>query len=73
MSAVFTEYAELIVKVNETRPREGVTFDGLAHGIGGLEFVGKAEQVQATIVVFVVDGDDVARRGCRASTTRPSK
>ena len=50
------EYAELIVKVNETGPGEGVTLDGLAHGIGGLEFVSKAEHVQTTIAVLVVDG-----------------
>ena len=60
MSAVLTEHAELVIKVNETRPREGVTFDGLAHGIGGLEFVGNAEHVQVTMAVLVVDGDDVA-------------
>ena len=53
MSAVLTEYAELVVKVNEAWPGEGVTLDGLAHGIGGLKFVGKAEHVQATIAVFV--------------------
>ena len=60
LSAMLTEYIKLVVKVNETRPREGVTLDGLAHGIGGLEFVGKAEHVQTTIAVLVVDGDDVA-------------
>ena len=60
MSAVLTEYAKLVVKVNEAWPGEGVTLDGLAHGISGLEFVGKAEHVQATIAVFVVDGNDVA-------------
>ena len=57
---MLTEYAELIVKVNETGPGEGVTPDGLAHGISGLEFVSKAEHIQATIAVLVVDGDDVA-------------
>ena len=60
LSAVLMEHAELIVKVNETGPGEGVTLDGLAHGIGGLEFVGEAEHVQTTIAVLVVDGDDVA-------------
>ena len=60
LSAVLTEHAELVVKVNETGPGEGVTLDGLAHSIGGLEFVGKAEHVQTTIAVLVVDGDDVA-------------
>ena len=60
LSAVLTEHTELVIEVNEAGPGEGVTFDGLAHGIGGLEFVGKAEHVQATISVLVVDGDDVA-------------
>ena len=53
------EHAELVIKVNETGPGEGVTLDGLTHGIGGLEFVGEAEHVQTTIAVLVVDGDDV--------------
>lgn len=33
--AVPFEYAIFVVNVNETRPREGVTLNGLAHGIGG--------------------------------------
>ena len=60
MSAMFTEYAELVIKVNEAGPGEGVTLDGFAHGIDGFEFVGEAEHVQTTIAVLVVDGDDVA-------------
>ena len=43
------EHVELIVKVNKAGPRKGMTLDGLTHGICGLEFVGKAEHVQATI------------------------
>ena len=54
LSAVFTEYSELVIKVNETGPRKGVTLDGLAHGIGGLEFVGEAEHVQATITILFI-------------------
>ena len=60
LSAVLMEHAELVVKVNEAGPGEGVTLDGFAHGIGGFEFVGEAEHVQTTIAVLVVDGDDVA-------------
>ena len=60
MSAVLTEHTELVIKVNETKPGKSVTLDGLAHSIGGLEFVGEAEHVQTTIAVLIVDGDDVA-------------
>ena len=60
LSAMLTEYIKLVVKVNEAGPREGMTLDGLAHGIGGLEFVGEAEHIQATIAVLIIDGDDIA-------------
>ena len=33
--AVLFEHAIFVVNVNEARPREGVTLNGLAHGIGG--------------------------------------
>ena len=40
------ECSELVVEVNEARPRVVVALYGLAHGIGGLELMGKAEHVQ---------------------------
>lgn len=33
--AVLFEHVIFVVNVNEARPREGVTLNGFAHGIGG--------------------------------------
>ena len=48
------EHSELVIEVNEAGPRVAVALDGLAHGIGGLELMGKAEHVQTTVVILVV-------------------
>ena len=54
LSAVLMEYAELVINVNKAGPRKGMTLDGLTHGICGLEFVGKAEHIQATITILFI-------------------
>lgn len=64
------KHAELLIKVNEAGPREGVQLDHLAHAIGGFEFNGKTGLFLSLVTILFIERDDVASLTDAGTTPR---